>query len=114
MSKSPLVNLGLQALVFSMKGVAVTKAEQHALEGAAHALDARGLSPEAALLKDAALECAKADPLTEELVGRLRAAVDALPDFARMRKPRADAAPPLYLVEADRAEYAWQRRRDLE
>lgn len=91
MKKNPLVVLGFQSLVFAMKGRAATRAEQHALERAAEALDATGLAPEELLLRQAALDCARADPLTNDLVRRLDEALGQLPHFS----------------------HRWQRRRDL-
>lgn len=99
MKKNPAVALGLQALAFSMKGAAATKAEQHALEDAARACDGLALSASTQLVKIVALECAAANPLTDAMTDRLRAAVDALPR-------------PATALEGS-LEFGWQRRKDL-
>lgn len=97
MKKDPRVILGYQALAFSMKGLNVTQAERAALRAAAEgAAEAAAESGDHALLRRAALDCADSDPLTEQHIGALRAALAA---FRRQGEGKPA--------------YAWQERRDM-
>lgn len=93
MTKSPAVKFGLTCLTFWMRGKSATEEERRAL---GRACDAAPVFENGAmqLLKAAARTCASADPLTDEEIGALNAALDGL----KASEPDATG----------RARYYWQ------
>jgi hypothetical protein len=98
MSRNPAVILGLACLAFSVKGCRATAEERAALGRAAEAAptfdDAR-----LTLLRLTAAECAAADPLTDDHVGRLRAALEG----TRMGERDAQGKPRYFFTEGQYA-----------
>lgn len=92
--------LVLQAGLVSMRGTLATPAELDALLARARAAHAPVAEDSPfALLRRAALDCCAADLLTEDLIGALAAACDAVKNRARVPQP----AP----------HHAWMDRSDL-
>lgn len=77
MNKSPAIKFGMACLTFSMRGKSATEEERMALARAVETAPRFEDGP-MQLLKVTAQACAQADPLTDEEVGALRAALDGL------------------------------------
>lgn len=98
-AKAPAVQLGFQALIFSMKRGQPTAAECRALETAALACAPRHLTPAMQLLRAVALELVALAEITPAAMARLTAALDA----QRREAPDGRGKPV----------YDWQTRKDL-